>query len=94
MRSNKVREEVFKYARQISSTQPTQQAVNELYQFFVNIHTLEMDRILPKVKQSPPHSKKHGPWNANLEMLFKKPCRQKRNIVTIKTMMLRDENID
>ena len=63
MRSNKVREEVYKYARQISSTQPTQQAVGELYQLFINIHAKEIDGILLKIKKGLPRFKKHGPWN-------------------------------
>ena len=85
MRSNKVREEVFKYDRQISSTQPTQQAVNELYQLFINIHTKEMDRILPKIKQGPPRSKKHGPWNKNLEMLFKETVQAEKKYCKYKS---------
>jgi hypothetical protein len=81
MESVDVTNELCEYIRYISSGEPTQNAVDEIYDRFVRVHYNEMDKKLPKLGKGKPGNRnrnKRDFWNDSLEYLFKETVKAEK----------------
>ena len=75
--------EVTEYIRESISKVPSQESIDQLYEKFIQVHEIEMENKLNKIKNNPnKHSTRHRKppfWHSKLEELYIEACRAEKD---------------